>query len=225
MYLGSEVLYLGALIPSAVFSLIRKYRQDFIYGNIMADIILAKRYMPAEKNSHSWPVALDMLDSAGTDYEKAFCLGYMSHLAADTVAHGTYTAGRRNLEHAYLEYKADSLVGSSYRLQVLALSRRVQLRNDAFLEKSLDNVILSFKANRKIFKGFVALSLLNRQRCGGFREGMLVKGGSADDLMELRRESIDRIVDVLSNGEGSEVLKKNPLHRHRKRSLFASCLV
>jgi hypothetical protein len=225
IYLGSEVLYFGALLPSTVFGLIRKYRQDFLYGNLMADTILAKRYLPAKKNSHSWSVAQGMLDSAETSYEKAFCLGYMSHLAADTVAHGTYTAGRRNLEHAYLEFKADSVIGSSYRLQAVAINRRVQARNDSFLEKSLDNVFLSFGANRKIFKGFVALSMLNKTGFGNQRRGKIIRKGEGADLGVLHRESLDRIVDVLNNGERSEVLKRNPMDNYKKRRLFGPYLI
>ena len=225
MYLGSEVLYLGPLLTPAVYGLIKKYKNDFLYGNIMADTVLAKRYMPAKKNSHSWSVACEMLGSAKKSSERAFCLGYMSHLAADTVAHGTYTAGRKNIRHAYLEFKADNSIDSSYGLQMMSIGREVQERNDEFLEKSLDRVFLSFNANRKIFKGFVAISALNNAGFWNLREARLTGRGKGADLDALHRESLVRMADVLKNGERSEVLKEDPLVNCKKSRLFSSYLV
>ena len=54
MYLGTEVLYLGSLLPAGIYRLIKKFRQDFLYGNLMADTVLAKKYMEDEVHSHSW---------------------------------------------------------------------------------------------------------------------------------------------------------------------------
>jgi hypothetical protein len=208
VYLGSEVMCLGSMLPAAVFELIRKYRQDFIYGNFMADTILAKKCVAFECNSHSWPVALDLLESAATEHERAFCLGYMSHLAADTVAHNRYTAGSRNLGHALMEMRADSVIDASYWLEAIAINRKVQRRNDAFLEKSLKRVIFSFKTNRRIFKGVVALSGLNR---GSFAGLSLILPGQRGRLEELHVKSIERMMDVLERGRDSRVLGKCPI--------------
>jgi len=32
MYLGNEIYAYGPLIPAGIFALIKKYRQDFLYG-------------------------------------------------------------------------------------------------------------------------------------------------------------------------------------------------
>ncbi len=211
VYLGSEVFYLGSFLPAAVLALMRKYRQDFLYGNIMADAILAKKYMPGSKNCHSWDAAVSLLESAGTDSERAFSLGYMSHLAADTVAHGIYTAGRRNLGHTILEFKADSLIDRGYWFEAVAIRKRVQLRNDKFLERSLDRVIFSFNTNKRIFKGVVALSGLHGAGFGAFVDRGLISTAQRGELETLHEESLDRILDVLKNGTRSEVLKESPL--------------
>src|SRR4030042_4665156 len=72
IYLGSEMYYLGSLLPISVFNLLRRYRGDYLYGNLMADIILAKNLLPLEKNSHCWEVAFSLLESSKKSYEKAF---------------------------------------------------------------------------------------------------------------------------------------------------------
>ena len=58
IYLGNEILALGSLIPAGVLEIIRRYRKDFIYGNIMADIVVGKKYLPALsfKSPSSWAI-------------------------------------------------------------------------------------------------------------------------------------------------------------------------
>jgi hypothetical protein len=210
------------MLPTAVYGLIRKYRQDYLYGNIMADTILAKKYMPASRNSHNWDVAVELLESARKKSEKAFSLGYMSHLAADTVAHGSYTAGFKNLRHTLLEFRADSAIDSAYWFKAIAIGRKVRSRNDDFLEKSLDSVIFSFKTNNRIFKGVVALSLFNQEVFSGFFDRNFNGSQRKDHIDGLQRESLDRIVDVLQNGVRSEVLKKDPIGKVRRSRVLKS---
>ena len=130
MYLGNEIFSYGPLIPAGIFALIRKYRQDFLYGNLMADSIIGKKYLPDDKCSHSWDVALRLLGHAETDPEKAFAYGYLSHLAADTVAHEILTEDMRNMEHTWAELKADSMIKKTFWVQSVTFSRAVQKRND-----------------------------------------------------------------------------------------------
>ena len=40
-YLGSEILSLGYLIPAGIYSLLKKYRHDFLYGND-GEVIMGK---------------------------------------------------------------------------------------------------------------------------------------------------------------------------------------
>jgi hypothetical protein len=211
VYLGSEIFYLGSLIPPAIFGLMRKYRQDYLYGNIMADTIIAKKYLPREKSCHNWDVAVNLYESAETDSERAFSLGYMSHLAADTVAHGIYTVGLKNFKHSLLEFKADKVIDKSYWFRALSIRKRVQRRNDAFLEKSLERVVFSFKTNRMIFKSVVALSGLNQTAFGNLVENnLLLSPVEKVQIENLHEESLDRMLDVMVNGPQSAVLEKAP---------------
>jgi hypothetical protein len=227
VYLGNEIYYLGSLLPAGVYSLIRRYRNDFLYGNLMADIIVGKKYLPDEKSSHSWHVALNLFDSAKTQQQKAFVYGYMSHLAADTVAHESLTNGRKNVGHTFLELKADSLVDKRYWLQAIAIDKRVQTRNDLFMERTLERVLFSFKTNKRIFKSVVFLSGLHQERFSNFIDRNIVVPPTyrKENIKRLQDESLDRIIDLLQNGRYSEVLKKNPLGSHKYKRHHRTYLI
>jgi len=210
VYLGSEIYYFGSILPVWVVNLLKRYRGDYLYGNLMADIILAKNLLPLEKNSHSWEVAFSLLESAKKSSEKAFSLGYISHLAADTVAHSIYTR-RKNIEHTFIELRADSLIDRKYWVQARGIDRVIQYRNDKFLESSLERVFFSFKTNKRIFRGMLFLSGLNKEKFGNFIDRNLLIPVTKDDIKKLHEESLDSIVDVLRKGDRSAVLKKNPI--------------
>lgn len=221
VYLGNEVFFLGAAIPSGIYSIIRKYRQDYLYGNIMADIIFAKKYLPKEKNPHNWDVAFELMDDARTEPERAFALGYLSHLAADTVAHSRYTGGKKNIRHTFLELKAESRIDKHYWLMALSIDRNVQNRGDVLLKRCLESPIFSFKTNKRILKGIVLFSGLGKppaQRLSaqGFSaQGLSSMFAHREDygglLEDLHEESLDRMLDLLQKGPRSKVLKKDPL--------------
>lgn len=202
MYLGSEIFSYAPLIPAGIMTLLRKYRQDFLYGNLMADMILGKKYLPDDKSSHSWDVGLKLLEQAKKEPEKAFVYGYLSHLAADTVAHEALTEDKWDVGHAWIEMKADSIINKTYWLQSVTINRTVQRRNDRFLEGSLDSFIFSFKTNKRIYKGMVFLSLLNKKR---------KRGVDKKYIINLHDESIASILDLLQNGEDASVLSRSPL--------------
>jgi hypothetical protein len=211
IYLGNELFSLSALLPAGLVEIMRRYRKDFLYGTLMADIIIGKKYMPKNKSSHSWEVAFDLMKSAGTDQQKAFVYGYMSHLAADTVAHNTYTADRKNLGHTLMEMKADTIIDKRYWLQAIAIDRKTQVRNDLFLENSLERFIFSFKTNKRIFKGMVFFSVINQQRIGDFIDKRLITTIPAkEEIEKLHEESLDKIIDLFQNWETSDVVKVNP---------------
>ncbi len=211
MYLGNELYSLSPLLPAGLLEVLRRYRKDFLYGNLMADIIIGKKYLPDNKSSHSWDVAFSLLKAARTDQQKSFVYGYMSHLAADTVAHNMYTVDRKNIGHTVMEMKADSIIDKKYWLQAMAIDRKIQVRNDIFLENSLDRFIFSFKTNKRILKGMVLLSVFNRERIGDFIDRNLVTSLPDREVIEsLHQESLDKMIDLFQNWKKSDVVKANP---------------
>jgi hypothetical protein len=167
--------------------------------------------MPHTKNSHSWDVAFELFRAAVTKQQKSFVYGYMSHLAADTVAHNIYTAKKKNIGHTLLELKADCIIDKKYWLQARGIDRTVQHRNDYFLEHSLDRFVFSFKTNKRILNSMVFLSVFNRERLSDFIDRNLVTSLPAREFIEqLHHESLGKITDLFQNWESSEVLRENP---------------
>jgi hypothetical protein len=211
MYLGNELYSLSPLLPAGLLEVLRRYRKDFLYGNLMADIIIGKKYLPNNKSSHSWDVAFSLLKAARTDQQKSFVYGYMSHLAADTVAHNMYTVDRKNIGHTVMEMKADSIIDKKYWFQAMAIDRKIQVRNDIFLENSLDRFIFSFKTNKRILKGMVLLSVFNRERIGDFIDRNLITSLPDREVIEsLHQESLDKMIDLFQNWKKADVVKVNP---------------
>ncbi len=202
MYLGTQILSCAPLIPAGILALIRKHKQDFLYGNIMADTIIGKKYLPDDKSSHSWDVGMKLFGQAKSWPERAFAYGYLSHLAADTVAHETLTDDLGNMGHTWVELKADSLIDKTYWLQTVLISKAVRKRSELLLENALDSYVFSFKTNRRIYKSIVFLSVLNKKRRYGIDRSL---------IHELHEESISRMLDLMQKGTESEVLFKSPL--------------
>ena len=202
IYLGNELLSCAPLIPAGILALIKKHKQDYLYGNLMADIIIGKKYLPDDKTSHSWDVGLKLLDQAKSWPERSFAYGYLCHLAADTVCHETLTEEKGNMGHTWVEVKADSLIDKAYWIQTVTISKAVRKRSDLLLENSLDRFLFSFNTNRIIYKSIVFLSFLNKKRRRGIDRAL---------IHELHEESIARMIDLLQKGTDSAVLAKNPL--------------
>jgi hypothetical protein len=221
IYLGNELYALGSLLPAGIIEIIRRYRKDFIYGNLMADIIVGKKYLPDHKNSHNWDFAFSLLEAADTRQQKAFVYGYMSHLAADTVAHNIYTADKKNLRHTLLEMKADSIIDKKYWQLAMDIDQKIQIRNDIFLENSIHRFIFSYKTNKRIFKGMVFLTIFYPEHIGDFIDRNLVTTLPVRETIErLHQDSLDKIIDLFQNLENSEVIKVNPIGHICRRRLF-----
>ncbi len=219
VYLGYQVLDFGAaLIPAGIYTLLRKYRNDFLYGNLSADIILGRRFQGIEKNSHNWDIAWKLFGSAKTDRQQAFAYGYLMHLCADTVIHNMEKSSIP-FSHSLIEIKADSIVDKKYRRILKRLDKAMQKKNDVFMERKLESLFFSFKTNKRIFKGMLVLSRLpNYTPVSNFIDHRFPYKITVGDIYNFRQESLDRMVELLNNGRDSEVLKDHPLGRYQRKA-------
>ena len=165
IYLGESVLANLGLLPSAVADLLRAFPFDFLYGNIAADASLAKRYAPVGRHCHYWHVGREIHENAPSDALRAFGLGYLSHLAADVVAHNHFvprqllvTSTTSGVGHSYWETRIETHLGDAYaRLarDVIMLDHR---HADTHLDRIIAPTIFSVRTNRRIFRGMVHLT-------------------------------------------------------------------
>jgi hypothetical protein len=163
IYLGRQLLDVLFLLPEGVAALLRAYPQSFLYGSVAADISFAKKYVPAGRHCHFWHVGEEILHAAGNDRLRAVAYGYLSHLAADTIAHNYFvprqlllTSSTQALGHGYWEHRLDTQLGEPYG----SMAREVVLdydhsEADNLFDSVLSGTIFSFVTNRRIFRGMI----------------------------------------------------------------------
>jgi hypothetical protein len=205
-FLADQVLGSLSLLPAAVADLIRAYPQSFIYGSLAADISLAKKYVPVGRHCHFWHVGEEIYDGAENDRLRAAALGYLSHLAADTIAHNFFvprqlllTSSTQALGHSYWEYRLDVHIGEPYS----RLARSVVMdydhgEADALFDRILSGTIFSFETNRRIFRGMIQFQDNDRWK-GVFdrvvqRSRWDLDDGEVEDYLS---RAFDSVVDYL----------------------------
>lgn len=163
---GTEILGALSLLPAAVAGLLRRYPYDYLYGCIAADITFGKKYAPVDKHCHHWHVGEELLDAADTESTRACALGYLTHLAGDTVAHNFFlprrllaTSNTQAIGHSYWEHRIDIHLGQAY----LAAARHLVMEfnhshNDELIDRVLARAVFSFQTNQRIFRGMIRLA-------------------------------------------------------------------
>lgn len=165
VFLGETVLANLHLLPSHVATLIGSFPHDFLYGSIAPDTSIAKRYVPAGRHSHYWNVGQETFDHAETEALRSFGLGYLAHLAADTVAHNYFiprqlllTSSTRAMGHQYWELRVETHLTDRYARLARELIRRDHSGSDLHLERIISPTLFSVRTNRRIFRSIVHLS-------------------------------------------------------------------
>jgi hypothetical protein len=165
IYLAESVLSQVHLVPGMIGELIRSYPYDYLYGSIAADTSFAKKYAPAGRHPHAWHVGQEIHDTAQSDALRAFGLGYLSHLAADVVAHNHFvprqlvlTRGPASVAHAYWEARVENSLGARYSREAMDLLRMDHTPADRLLDTVLSPTLFSIPTNRRMFRGMVRIA-------------------------------------------------------------------
>jgi hypothetical protein len=163
VFIGHSLLDTLSLVPDAVQQLLRAYPQSFLYGSMAADISFAKKYVPAGRHCHFWHVGEEIFSAAENDRLRAVAYGYLTHLAADTIAHNFFvprqlvlTSSTAALGHGYWEARLDAHLGERY----ATMAREIVMdydhtEADALFDRVLSGTIFSFETNRRIFRGMI----------------------------------------------------------------------
>lgn len=163
VYLGTGVLEALHLLPEAVRALLATYPLDFLYGSVAADISLAKKYVPEGRHCHNWQIGEEIHAEADSERLRAVALGYLAHLAADTIAHNIYvprqlllTSSTKALGHSYWEHRMDIQLGERYtRLARSVVMDQDHSEADALFDRVLSSTLFTFQTNRRIFRGMI----------------------------------------------------------------------
>lgn len=162
---GLNILANSALLAPAVRALLKRFPKHFLYGNLAADTVLAKSLADKDTHVHNWEVAIRLFDLAKDDADKAFVYGYLSHLAADTVAHNYFVPKKRvdsfrsiTAGHAYWELRYDSFLPQHVWDAAKEIGKMRFPQQDELLVAGLKPTLLNVKTNRQIYAGFLTLS-------------------------------------------------------------------
>jgi hypothetical protein len=165
IYLSETVLGNLRLLPPAVAELLHAFPYDFLYGSIAPDTSFAKKYVPRGRHSHFWNVGQETYDFARTDALRAFGLGYLSHLAADTIAHNFFvprqlllTSSTQAMGHSYWELRVETQLTDRFARRARELIRLDHRFADQHLERIISPTLFSVRTNRRIFHGIIHLS-------------------------------------------------------------------
>lgn len=114
--LGSFILTAPDTLPAALQALLAAQPMDYLYGCVAADITLGKKFTHYLDHCHNWRVGKQILEQARNEgpAAEACAYGYLSHLAADTIAHNYYVPLKLSMtfntilhNHAYWEMRAE----------------------------------------------------------------------------------------------------------------------
>ena len=165
IYLGESVLANLSHLPAGVADLLRAFPYEYLYGNIAADSSIAKHYAPLGRHCHYWHVGQEIHDLAPNDALRAFGLGYLSHLAADTIAHNYFvprqlmlTSSTAAVGHSYWETRVEAHLGDAYARAAKDVILLNHAPADAHLDRIISPTIFSVRTNRRLFRGMVHLT-------------------------------------------------------------------
>jgi hypothetical protein len=216
--LGLDIVRDLSFLAPALALLLRRFTSDFLYGTIAADITVAKNRVPYYRHCHNWRVGFQVLNRAKNDEMRAFAWGYLTHLAADTVAHN-YLIPYKNIEyyrmrralHVYWEMRVDMLAPSNVWENIRKFSSRSHRRHDKYLESILIGSVLPFRLNQRIFRGLIlAGNLLSWQRAVNIHTQRTRLILTAEEVGDLKKLSLDFIRDLLKRGAQSKCLHSDP---------------
>ncbi len=218
IFLGEAIMRSLSLLPTAIAQTIAAFPYDFLYGSIAADTSIAKKYAAAGRHCHSWNVGREIYEQAGPEHMRAFGLGYLAHLAADTVAHNYFvphqlaiTSTTAALGHSYWESRIDTHVGERFSRRAREIILLDHSASDGHLDRILSPTIFSTPTNRRIFRGMVYVTDTESWQ----RVFQMVSEKSRWDLPETEvgaymMRSYDYIVDLFNRFDSAEAYLLDP---------------
>lgn len=169
--LGSFILTAPDTLPAALQALLAAQPMDYLYGCVAADITLGKKFTHYLDHCHNWRVGKQILEQARNEgpAAEACAYGYLSHLAADTIAHNYYVPLKLSMtfntilhNHAYWEMRAEFGIADDVWNLAEELSHRDNRALDQMLSRTVSKTIFSFGTNKQLFNSMMLVSRLQR---------------------------------------------------------------
>jgi hypothetical protein len=239
LYYGMNILDQLSSLTGPIRSLLSTQSIPFLYGCVSADIVLAKKLGNAMTHCHRWDNGLTLIENTDNPRIKAFTLGYVSHLAADTISHNCYVPSKTIesfdsgiLKHMYWELLFDKKLTSKKSIKLFKEIARGEFDDcDAYLESHIPTRIFDFSTNKRIFNQLLLLQGLSHwQKLWTGLSEKASKPLTNSEVHNYTNRSVDAIRSFLNeyrstiymnaDPTGQERLRgANALRRHYKKSL------
>jgi hypothetical protein len=207
---------LGSVQPG-LRQVLQDFGNEFLYGSLAADIVVGKNMAKFLYHCHNWRVGFNVFRHAKPGSEQAFALGFLSHLAADTVAHNYYVPfktvasyHKANTRHAYWELRYDQRMDKSLSAVARTVTTRAIRNHDDYLERMLyGSSVLPFGVSKQLFRSLLVTARMGRfgevSRLALARERNLVL--EPDLVADTNDLATRAILGMLNEGERSEAAR------------------
>ena len=214
---SSQALEAVGLVQPSVRHVLQDFGNEFLYGSLAADIVVGKNMARYLYHCHNWRVGFNVFKHAKAGGEQAFALGFLSHLAADTVAHNYYVPfktvasyHKRSTQHAYWELRYDQQMDRDLSRVAREVTARAYRNHDDYLERMLyGSSVIPFGVSKQLFRSLLASARIGRftdvSRLALARERNLVL--EPDLVVDTNGLAVDAIVGMLSEGERSKAAR------------------
>lgn len=216
--LATDLLSQIGLLPAAVAYALRRHGTSYVFGNIAADVVLAKRLSRVKQFCHHWTTGFDLLSGARQARDQAFAYGYLSHLAADTVAHSRFIPHQLlvsrttlNFGHVYWEMRADAALDHAHWRAFRQVMAADHEHHHRILGCRMVHAVLPYRYNRRVFDRINQTLARPYWRTGVSRWARHSRWSLCDQtLAAYHGEAVERIISVLTDLHGSPVLREDP---------------
>ncbi len=206
----------GSVQP-ALRGVLQEFGNEFLYGSLAADIVVGKNMARFLYHCHNWRVGFNVFKHAKPGGEQAFALGFLSHLAADTVAHNYFVPfktvasyHKTSTRHAYWELRYDQRMDKDLSRVARLVTTRAIRNHDDYLERMLyGSSVLPFGVSKQLFRSLLAAARIGRfgqvSRLALARERNLVL--EPDLVVDTNEIAVRSILGMLNEGERSEAAR------------------
>ncbi len=225
---GATVLARLSTLPGGLQEILREFPDAYLYGCVGADIVQAKKFArDLRYHCHSWNVGWQVLDAAGSDSERAFAYGYLTHLAADTYSHNYYVPLQlivsfraRALKHVYWEARFDAMHPDPEWQRLHDVVSHLYPDCDELMERVVERTLFSFRTNKRIFNSVMALHRVEQWRRMMHRLGSRSRYVLAvEEVARYDQLCSHAALDMLANGTKAKCVRLDPTGReHLERA-------
>jgi len=218
LQMGLRVLANLEQLPPGIAALLASYPLDYLYGTIAADFTLGKKFTHYLLHCHRWSVGKKVLQSARSDGERACAYGYLSHLAADVIAHNYFVPYKimrsfsvAAMKHTYWEMRFETFADQKTWEKAREVYTGDQHANDALLRNVVAPTLFSFGTNKRIFNSIMLLSRLEKwqrvMRSLSDKSRYVLTEEDRDEYMRLISEAV---LNFLQHPDESDLLVADP---------------